>query len=67
MSLQRRTSSIVRKPSSLTDLFPTSDDTRSRKRPGVLPAIAQPQQLLVPLREATAAAKTSQEVQKILM
>ena len=67
VSLQRRTSSIARKPSTLTDLFPTFNETRAGARPGPLPAIPQPQELTIPLNQATAAARTSQEVQQILM
>ncbi len=67
VSLQRRTSSIARKPSTLTDLFPSFQETRGKKQASMLPAIRQPEELAVPLKDATAAAKSSQEVQQILM
>ena len=65
VSLQRRTSIIARKPSTLTHLFPTFNETRLMKQ--TLPAIIQPEELIMPLRDATAKAKTSEEVQNILM
>ncbi|DBA96423.1 TPA: hypothetical protein ACH3X1_015319 [Trebouxia sp. C0004] len=67
VSLQRRTSSIARKPSTLTDIFPRFDETRGRKQKHVLPAIQQSDELSVPLKEATATAKSSQQIQQILM
>ena len=67
VSLQRRTSSINRKPSTLTDLFPSYNETRGKKQPAMLPGIKQPEALAMPLREATATAKSSEEVQQILM
>ena len=67
VSLQRRTSSINRKPSTLTDLFPSYDETRGKKQAAMLPGIKQPEALAMPLREATATAKSSEEVQQILM
>ena len=67
VSLQRRTSSIERKPSTLTDMLPSFDETRGRKQKHVLPAIQQPNELSVPLKEATATAKSSQQMQQIFM
>lgn len=67
VALQRRTSSIARKPSTLTDLLPTFHETRGKVRSGPLPAIPQPLELSVPLKEATAAARSAQDVQQILM
>ncbi|KAA6428312.1 MAG: hypothetical protein FRX49_01908, partial [Trebouxia sp. A1-2] len=67
VSLQRRTSSIARKPSTVTDMFPSFDETRGRKQKHMLPAIQQPYELSVPLKEATATAKSSQQMQQILM
>lgn len=66
VSLQRRTSSIARKPSTLADLMPSFNETRARRQPGPLPAIPPPQELSIPLSQATAAARNSQEVQQIL-
>ena len=65
VSLQRRTSSITRKPSTLADLLPPLSE--AKRQPGSLPAISQPQELSIPLSQATAAARSSQEVQQILM
>ena len=66
LSLQRRTSSIARKPSSLTEMFPSFDETRGKKQMHVLPTIRQPDELSVALKEATATADSSQQMQQML-
>ena len=67
VALQRRSSSINRKASTVADLFPSFAETRVKKQTAVLPAIKQPGELAVPLREATAAAKDAVQMQQILM
>lgn len=67
VSLQRRTSSIARKPSTLTSLLPNFNEGWARRQPGPLPAIPQPHELSIPLSQATTAARSSHEVQQILM
>jgi len=48
-------------------MFPSFDETRGRKQKHLLPAIQQPNELSVSLKEATATAKSSQQMQQILM
>ena len=67
VALQRRSSSINRKASTVTELFPSFAETRVKKQSAVLPAIKQPGELAVPLREATAAAKDAVQMQQILI
>ena len=65
--LQRRSSSISKKPTSLLNMLPMFESTRPpNKRTDRLPALEQPSELSVPLRDATAAAKTSDQMQDTL-
>ena len=62
--LQRRSSSMSKRPSSLISMLPSFEATRPQQHRGALPAIKP---LSTPLREATALAKSEVQMQDILM
>ena len=65
--LQRRSSSMSKRPSSLISMLPSFEATRPHRHAGALPAVKPPAELSTPLREATALAKTEVQMQDILM